>query len=165
VADIYLKKDSFEDKTLAMDYAGRAWKLWKDNRQAWGDRQDVFDTYGSSLKAVAVGIAMSSEPDYERIIQVCHQSLRIPTYDDRYYMNYLLSYASYQKGDEDLFYRHGKQAVQVILDKYENEFDQAQSEEEKEVLMFWVNSLRGSGRILEAMRYKQIGDQVGDNSM
>jgi hypothetical protein len=31
--------------------------------------------------------------------------------------------------------------------------------------MFWVNSLRGSGRILEAMRYKQIGDQVGDNSM
>ena len=73
-------------------------------------------------------------------------------------MNYLLSYASYQKGDEDLFYRHGKQAVQVILDKYSNEFDETQSEEEKEVLMFWVNSLRGSGRILEAKRYQEMGE-------
>jgi hypothetical protein len=80
-------------------------------------------------------------------------------------MNYLLSYASYQKGDEEQFYRHGKQAVEVILDKYTNEFDKVQSEEEKEVLLFWVNSLRGSGRILEAMRYKKIGDQVGDNAM
>ncbi len=158
VADIYLKMDSFEDKNFAMEYAGRAWEHWKKNRQAWGDRQDIFDTYGSSLKAVAVGIAMSSEPSYDRIIQICHQSLRIPNYDDRYYMNYLLSYASYQKGDEDLFYRHGKQAVQVILDKYSNEFDQAQSEEEKEVLMFWVNSLRGSGRILEAKRYQEMGE-------
>jgi hypothetical protein len=158
VADIYLKKDSFEDKNFAKDYAGRAWEYWKKNRQAWGDRQDIFDTYGSSLKAVAVGIAMSSEPSYDRIIQICHQSLRIPNYGDRYYMNYLLSYASYQKGDEDLFYRHGKQAVQVILDKYSNEFDQAQSQEEKEVLMFWVNSLRGSGRILEAKRYQEMGE-------
>jgi hypothetical protein len=80
-------------------------------------------------------------------------------------MNYLLSYAAYQRGDEEQFYRHGKQAVQVILDKYTNEFDEIQSEEEKEVLMFWVNSLRGSGRILEAMRYKQIGAQIDDNSM
>ena len=158
VADIYLKKDSFEDKEYAMDYATRAWEHWKVNRLAWGDRQDIFDTYGSSLKAVAVGIAMSSDPDYDRIIQVCHRSLRIPKYDDRYYMNYLLSYASYQKGDEDLFYRHGKQAVQVILDKYSDEFDEQQSEEEKEVLMFWVNSLRGSGRILEAKRYQEMGE-------
>jgi tetratricopeptide (TPR) repeat protein len=165
VADIYLKKDSLEDKESAMEYASRAWDHWKQHRHAWGDRQDLFDTYGASLKAVAVGIAMKKEPNYDRIIQICHQSLRIPNYDDRYYMNYLLSYASYQKGDEELFYRHGKQAVQVILDKYANEFDQEQSEEEKEVLMFWVNSLRGSGRILEAMRYQKMGDQAGNNAM
>lgn len=165
VADIYLKKDSLEEKKLAMDYAGRAWEIWKLNRREWGDRQDVFDTYGASLKAVAIGLAMTSQPDYDRIIQICHQSLHIPTWKDRYYMNYLLSYASYQKGDEDQFYRYGKQAVQVILDKYRNEFDKIQSEEEREVLMFWVNSLRGSGRILEAMRYKEIGDQIGRNPM
>ncbi len=158
MADIYLKKDSFEDKESAMEYASRAWEHWKANRQGWGNRQDIFDTYGASLKAVAVGIAMKPEPEYDRIIQVCHQALRIPSYNDKYYMNYLLSYASYQKGDEDLFYRHGKMAVQVILDKYTNEFDKSQSEEEKEVLMFWVNSLRGSGRILEAMRYQDMGD-------
>ncbi len=158
MADIYLKKDSFEDKESAMEYASRAWEHWKANRQEWGDRQDIFDTYGASLKAVAVGIAMKAEPEYDRIIQVCHKALRIPDYEDKYYMNYLLSYASYQKGDEDLFYRHGKMAVQVILDKYANEFDKSQSEEEKEVLMFWVNSLRGSGRVLEAMRYQKMGD-------
>jgi hypothetical protein len=165
VADIYLKKDSLEDKKLAMDYATQAWELWKENRREWGERQDIFDTYGATLKAVAIGTAMTSEPDYDRIIQICYLSLQIPAWDDRYYMNYLLSYASYQKGDEDQFYRHGKQAVQVILDKYRNEFDEVQSEEEKEVLLFWVNSLRGSGRILEAMRYKKIGDEAGDNAM
>jgi len=165
MADIYLKKDSLEDKKHAMDYASQAWELWKENRTAWGNRQDIFDTYGASLKSVAVGIAMTGQPDYDRIIQVCHQSLQIPNWNDQYYMNYLLSYAAYQRGDEEQFYRHGKQAVQVILDKYTNEFDKIQSEEEKEVLMFWVNSLRGSGRILEAMRYQQIGEQVGDDSM
>jgi tetratricopeptide (TPR) repeat protein len=165
MADIYLKKDSLEDKKLAMENAGRAWELWKLNRAEWGNRQDIFDTYGASLKAVAVGIAMTSQPDYDRIIQICNQSLQIPNWSDQYYMNYLLSYASYQKGDEERFYEHGKQAVQVILDKYANEFDKIQSEEEKEVLLFWVNSLRGSGRILEAMRYKKIGEQVGNNPM
>jgi tetratricopeptide (TPR) repeat protein len=165
IADIYLKKDSFEDKKWAMDYAGRAWELWKKNQQEWGDRQDIFDTFGASLKAVAVGIAMKADPDYDRIIQICHQSLNIPNYGDRYYMDYLLSYASYQKGDEEMFYRHGKQAVQVILDKYANQFDKAQSEEEKEVLMFWVNSLRGSGRVLEAMRYQKMGDRGAENAM
>ena len=165
IADIYLKKDSFEDKKSAMEYASRAWEHWRQNREAWGDRQDIFDTYGASLKAMAVGIAMTKEPDYDRIIQLSNLSLQIPNYGDRYYMNYLLSYASYQKGDEELFYRHGKQAVQVILDKYENEFDKVQTEEEKEVLMFWVNSLRGSGRILEAMRYQKLEDQASDDAM
>ena len=165
IADIYLKKDSLDDKRLALEYAGQAWKLWEAHRFEWGTWTELFETYGASLKGVAVGYAMLKEPDYDRIIQLCHQSFRIPSWKDQYYMAYLLAYASYQKGDEEQFYRYGKQAVQVILDKYNNEFEKIQSEEEKEVLLFWVNSLRGSGRILEAMRYKGIGDQLGKSPM
>lgn len=165
IGDIYLKKDSFEDKMLALDYATEAWKIWKKNRAQWGDDPAIFDTYGASLKAVAVGVAMKKEPDYDRVIQLCHQSDQIPQWKDRYYMHYLLSFSAYHKGDEDQFYRFGKQAVQKILGKYRNEFDNIQSEEEREVLLFWVNSLRGSGRILEAMRYKQMGDQLSKNTL
>ena len=165
IADIYLKKDSLEDKRLALEYATQAWKFWEAHRSEWGGWAELFETYGASLKGVAVGYAMLKDPDYDRIIQLCHQSFRIPSWKDQYYMAYLLSFASYQKGDEEQFYRYGKQAVQVILDKYNNEFEKIQSEEEKEVLLFWVNSLRGSGRILEAMRYKGIGDRLGKSSM
>lgn len=165
IADIYLKKDSLEDKRLALDYAGQAWEFWQSHRAEWGPWPELFETYGASLKAVAVGYAMLPEPDYDKIIQLCHRSFQIPAWKDQYYMAYLLSYASYQKGDEDMFYRYGKQAVQVILDKYSNDFDKIKSEEEKEVLLFWVNSLRGSGRILEAMRYKGVGERLGEKTM
>ncbi len=165
IADVYLKMDSMEDKKLALQYARQAWETWGKHRAEWGPRRDVFDTYGASLKAVAIGYAMMPQPDYDQIIRLCHQAFRIPDWSDRYYMDYLLAYASYQKGDEEQFYRYGKQAVQVILDKYKNEFDKIQSEEEREVLLFWVNSLRGSGRILEAMRYNKIRTQVSKNTL
>jgi len=159
MADIYLKKDSFDDKRRALDYATQAWDLWQTHRSEWREWPELFDTYGASLKAVAVGYAMMKHPDYDRIIQLCYQSFRIPTWKDQYYMSYLLSFASYQKGDEEQFYRYGKQAVQMILDKYNNEYEKIQSDDEKEVLLFWMNSLRGSGRILEAMRYRNVESQ------
>ncbi|MEW6441795.1 MAG: hypothetical protein AB1640_12750 [bacterium] len=165
IADVYLKKDSIEDKQLALDYATQAWQLWASHSSEWGTWPELFETYGSSLKGVAVGYAMMKQPDYDRIIQLCHQSFRIPAWKDQYYMSYLLAFASYQKGDEDQFYRYGKQAVQVILDKYNNDFEKIQSDEEKEVLLFWVNSLRGSGRILEAMRYKNVSEQLSKSPM
>ncbi len=165
VADIYLKKDSFEDKKLALEYASQAWETWQKNRNDWEEDTEVFETYGASLKAVSVGHAMMPEPDYDRIIQLSNKALHIPQWKDKYYMNYLAAYSSYKKGDEERFYRFGKQAVQVILDRHKDEFDKLQSEEEKEVLLFWVNSLRGSGRILEAMRYKAIGEQVSKDTM
>ncbi len=165
IADIYLKKDSFEDKKLALEYASEAWDIWKKNQGVWGPDPLLFDTYGTSLKSVAVGIAMQENPDYDEVIKLCHQAVRIPAWKDKYYMNYLLSFSAYQRGDNDQFYRFGKKAIQVILDKYKNEFDQIQSEEEREVLLFWVNSLRGSGRILEAMRYQKIGDQISKNAL
>ncbi len=165
IADIYLKKDSLKDKKLALDFSGQAWALWQKHQDEWGHLPVLFETYGVSLKAVAVGNAMLKKPNYDQIIQLCHQALRIPEWKDSYYMNYLLAYASYQKGEEDQFYRHGKLAVKVILDKYKNGLDKIQSEEEKEVLLFWVNALRGSGRILEAMRYKKIGDRLSQGSL
>lgn len=165
IADIYLKKDSLQDKNHALQYARRAWALWEENQGSWGGQSEIGETYGASLKAVAVGEAMLQTPDYDKIIQLCHQALRIPSFKDRYYMDYLLSYAAYQKGDEEQFYRHGKAAVNTILGKYRNEFERIQSEEEKEVLLFWVNSLRGTGRILEAMRFQQLGEQLSKNTM
>jgi len=165
VADIYLKKDSFEDKKLALEYASMAWDTWKKNQSEWEADPEIFETYGASLKAVSVGYAMMPEPDYDRIIQLSNKALHIPQWKDKYYMNYLAAYSSYKKGDEERFYRFGKQAVQVILDKHKNDLDTLQSEEEKEVLLFWVNSLRGSGRILEAMRYKTIGETVSKDTM
>lgn len=164
IADIYLKKDTFQDKEHALDYASQAYALWQKHQGAWGPDTQLFETYGASLKAVAVGIAMMDSPDYDRIIQLSNLALRIPAYSDTYYMDYLAAFSAYQKGNQDQFYRHGKRAVQVILNKYHDEFDQIQSDEEKEVLLFWVNSLRGSGRILEAMRYQKIGDQLSKNS-
>jgi len=165
VADIYLKKDSFEDKKLALEYATQAWETWQRNQKEWDHDPEIFETYGSSLKAVSVGHAMMEAPDYDRIIQLCNRALHIPLWKDKYYMNYLAAYSSYKKGDEERFYRHGKQAVQVILDRHKDQFDNLQSEEEKEVLLFWVNSLRGSGRILEAMRYRSIGEQISKDTM
>jgi len=165
IADVYLKKDSLEDKRLALENATQAWQLWESHRSEWGPWPELFETYGASLRGVAVGYAMTKEPDYERIMQLCHQSFRIPSWKDQYYMAYLLAFAAYQTGDQDQFYRYGKQAAQAVLDKYKNEFDRIQNDEEKEVLLFWVNSLRGSGRILEAARYKNVSEQFAKGSM